>query len=265
MEVSGTIIQDRVSTRKIQRIVAPSLTKEMPIKGLFDHPNRLSEEMVCCMKNIFISLADSSNMSSKSYSLDMHSSHIYSYGDHLDASLWSLYDWSAVSSKVHSPQRVMKFVENVFGFKLDQIYASNLNMHKDKNVEEEDKNAEGKDKNAEVEGKKAEEEDTKAEGKDKNAEEDVKEKVLSGETMEQDPMEKKEETIVEDKFVPAVEESRVSEEPAEKEPEVEEEKKPSDDDGFEMGTREEETIGDVGIGMRNFVDSALDYMVMRWR
>ncbi|KAF9613660.1 hypothetical protein IFM89_009548 [Coptis chinensis] len=32
--------------------------------------------------------------------------------------------------------------------------------------------------------------------------------------------------------------------------------KTSDDDGFEMGHTEEETIGDVGIGMRNFVDSA---------
>ncbi|KAF9588288.1 hypothetical protein IFM89_008705 [Coptis chinensis] len=32
--------------------------------------------------------------------------------------------------------------------------------------------------------------------------------------------------------------------------------KTSDDDGFEMGDTEEETIGDVGIGMRNFVDSA---------
>ncbi|KAF9601731.1 hypothetical protein IFM89_022818, partial [Coptis chinensis] len=28
------------------------------------------------------------------------------------------------------------------------------------------------------------------------------------------------------------------------------------DDGFEMGDTEEETIGDVRIGMRNFVDSA---------
>ncbi|KAF9590466.1 hypothetical protein IFM89_035343 [Coptis chinensis] len=32
--------------------------------------------------------------------------------------------------------------------------------------------------------------------------------------------------------------------------------KTSVDDGFEMGDTEEETIGDVGIGMRNFVDSA---------
>ncbi|KAF9617806.1 hypothetical protein IFM89_038988 [Coptis chinensis] len=32
--------------------------------------------------------------------------------------------------------------------------------------------------------------------------------------------------------------------------------KTSDDDGFEMGDTEEETIGDVGIGMRNFVNSA---------
>ncbi|KAF9614075.1 hypothetical protein IFM89_014875 [Coptis chinensis] len=32
--------------------------------------------------------------------------------------------------------------------------------------------------------------------------------------------------------------------------------KTSDDDGFEMGDTEEETIGHVGIGMRNFVDSA---------
>ncbi|KAF9603030.1 hypothetical protein IFM89_033755 [Coptis chinensis] len=32
--------------------------------------------------------------------------------------------------------------------------------------------------------------------------------------------------------------------------------KTSVDDGFEMGDTEEETIGDVGIGMENFVDSA---------
>ncbi|KAF9596410.1 hypothetical protein IFM89_010674 [Coptis chinensis] len=32
--------------------------------------------------------------------------------------------------------------------------------------------------------------------------------------------------------------------------------KTSVDDGFEMGDTKEETIGDVGIGMRNFVDSA---------
>ncbi|KAF9599281.1 hypothetical protein IFM89_036579 [Coptis chinensis] len=32
--------------------------------------------------------------------------------------------------------------------------------------------------------------------------------------------------------------------------------KTSVDDGFEMGDTEEETIGDVEIGMRNFVDSA---------
>ncbi|KAF9617287.1 hypothetical protein IFM89_035231 [Coptis chinensis] len=34
------------------------------------------------------------------------------------------------------------------------------------------------------------------------------------------------------------------------------EKTSSDDDGFEMGDTKEETIGDVGIGMGNFVDSA---------
>ncbi|MCL7024153.1 hypothetical protein MKW94_030108 [Papaver nudicaule] len=44
----------------------------MEVEGNWDQPNKLSEEMVMCMKNIFISLADSSTLSSKLRALKMN-------------------------------------------------------------------------------------------------------------------------------------------------------------------------------------------------
>ncbi|KAI3880203.1 hypothetical protein MKW92_001724 [Papaver armeniacum] len=44
----------------------------MRVAGLCDQPNKLSEEMVRCMKNIFISLADSSTLSAKLRALKMN-------------------------------------------------------------------------------------------------------------------------------------------------------------------------------------------------
>ncbi|ERN12606.1 uncharacterized protein LOC18440824 [Amborella trichopoda] len=42
------------------------IAEKMSLEDLWHHPNKLSEEMVRCMRNIFISLADSSSLSSKS-------------------------------------------------------------------------------------------------------------------------------------------------------------------------------------------------------
>ncbi|XP_022998242.1 uncharacterized protein LOC111492939 isoform X2 [Cucurbita maxima] len=70
--------------------------------GLWHHPNILSEEMVRCMKNIFISLADSP-VPSKSSTSESHSP--ASPQGHLSSSSWwSSSERSIISSRVQSPQ-----------------------------------------------------------------------------------------------------------------------------------------------------------------
>lgn len=84
------------------------LPKGMPPNGLWDHPNQLSEEMVRCMKNIFISLADST-IPSKSSASESHCSPVSPHGmsprGHLSSSSWwSSSERSMISSWVQSPQ-----------------------------------------------------------------------------------------------------------------------------------------------------------------
>ncbi|KAM5579756.1 hypothetical protein ABKV19_009503 [Rosa sericea] len=79
------------------------LPKGMPTKGLWDHPNQLSEEMVRCMKNIFISLADSA-LPSKSSSQESQLSPLSPRGHLSNSSWWSSSERSMISSWVQSPQ-----------------------------------------------------------------------------------------------------------------------------------------------------------------
>ncbi|KAF5452864.1 hypothetical protein F2P56_027822 [Juglans regia] len=84
------------------------LPKGMPPDGLWDHPNQLSEEMVRCMKSIFMSLADSV-IPSKSSALEIHCSPLSPRGTsprgHLSgSSWWSSSERSIISSWVQSPQ-----------------------------------------------------------------------------------------------------------------------------------------------------------------
>ncbi|KAK2643442.1 hypothetical protein Ddye_025205 [Dipteronia dyeriana] len=72
-------------------------------KGLWDHPNQLSEEMVRCMKNIYMSLADSS-VPSKSSALESHCSSLSPRGHLSNSSWWSSSERSMISSWVPSPQ-----------------------------------------------------------------------------------------------------------------------------------------------------------------
>ncbi|KAL5699787.1 hypothetical protein ACHQM5_030643 [Ranunculus cassubicifolius] len=90
-----------------------TVTTDMPIKDLSDYPNQLSEEMVHCMRNIFTTLANSSNMSSKPYSLDMHSPPLSPRGHHCSPSLLSSSDWSSVSSIGQSQHFDSKSVHSV--------------------------------------------------------------------------------------------------------------------------------------------------------
>lgn len=78
------------------------ISRGPPSSGLWHHPNILSEEMVRCMKNIFISLADSA-VPSKSLKLESPSP--ASPRGHLsNSSWWSSSDRSIISSRVQSPQ-----------------------------------------------------------------------------------------------------------------------------------------------------------------
>ncbi|CAN6573724.1 unnamed protein product [Malus baccata var. baccata] len=79
------------------------LPKGMPPKGLWDHPNQLSEEMVRCMKNIFISLADSATPS-KSSVQESQCSSMSPRGHLSNSSWWSSSERSVISSWVQSPQ-----------------------------------------------------------------------------------------------------------------------------------------------------------------
>ncbi|CAH8384866.1 unnamed protein product [Eruca vesicaria subsp. sativa] len=74
-------------------------------KFLWDHPNLLSEEMVRCMKNIFMSLADLTK-SSKASSNESQLSPVASPRGHLSSSSswWPSTERSKISSWVHSPQ-----------------------------------------------------------------------------------------------------------------------------------------------------------------
>lgn len=78
-----------------------------PLSGLWDYPNKLSEEMVRCMKNIFISLADSAvPCQQPSSSSQSHLSPLSPQGILSSSSWWSSSDrsQSLISSWVQSPQ-----------------------------------------------------------------------------------------------------------------------------------------------------------------
>lgn len=85
-----------------QPVECEKMSRGPPSSGLWHHPNVLSEEMVRCMKNIFISLADSA-VPSKSSTLESHSP--ASPRGHLpNSSWWSSSERSIISSRVQSPQ-----------------------------------------------------------------------------------------------------------------------------------------------------------------
>lgn len=81
------------------------LPKEMPLNSLYNYPNKLSEEMVRCMKNIFISLADSLLPCQSSTLQTSHLSPISPHGvlSNSTSSWWSSSDRSLISSWVQSP------------------------------------------------------------------------------------------------------------------------------------------------------------------
>ncbi|KAF8046743.1 hypothetical protein N665_3464s0002 [Sinapis alba] len=84
-----------------KRLMRKKNARKLP-KFLWDHPNLLSEEMVRCMKNIFMSLADQTKASSNESQL----SPVVSPRGHLSSSSswWPSTERSMISSWVQSPQ-----------------------------------------------------------------------------------------------------------------------------------------------------------------
>lgn len=97
----------KVSTKTNFKSRQPMELRKIPTgmtpKCLWDNPNQLAEEMVRCMKNIFMSLADSA-MPSKSSALEGHCSTLSPRGHLSNSSWWSSSERSTISSWVHSPQ-----------------------------------------------------------------------------------------------------------------------------------------------------------------
>ncbi|KAJ4866632.1 hypothetical protein Rs2_51837 [Raphanus sativus] len=85
---------------------ARKLPRGMPPKFMWDHPNLLSEEMVRCMKNIFMSLADPTATSKASSNESQLSPVSVSPRGHLSSSSswWPSTERSMISSWVQSPQ-----------------------------------------------------------------------------------------------------------------------------------------------------------------
>lgn len=76
------------------------LSKELSSKGLWNHPNRLSEEMVRCMRSIFISLAESAPSSNCTTTDTPSSPHAHPSS----APSWSLSEHLMVPMWAKSPQ-----------------------------------------------------------------------------------------------------------------------------------------------------------------
>ena len=92
-----------MDTKFFQPVDGVKLTREVDAKDLWDNPNQLSEEMVRCMKNIFISLADSTTPLKSSTSETQYS--YLSPCEHLSNSyIWSSSERSILSSWVQSPK-----------------------------------------------------------------------------------------------------------------------------------------------------------------
>ncbi|KAL5749452.1 hypothetical protein ACOSP7_024055 [Xanthoceras sorbifolium] len=106
-EISDVLFHEKKLSRKTDsKSSQPAEFRKIPTgmpKGLWDNPNKLSEEMVRCMKNIFMSLADSV-VASKSSALESHCSPLSPRGHLSNSSWWSSSERSMISSWVQSPQ-----------------------------------------------------------------------------------------------------------------------------------------------------------------
>ncbi|WRX27749.1 protein of unknown function DUF547 - like 8 [Theobroma cacao] len=103
LHLDGKKISAKTDGKSCQPLQFEKISRGIPPKGLWDHPNQLSEEMVRCMRNIFIFLADSA-IPSKSSAFESHNSTLSPRGHLSNSSWWSSSERSMIPSWVQSPQ-----------------------------------------------------------------------------------------------------------------------------------------------------------------
>ncbi|OQU77029.1 hypothetical protein SORBI_3010G254700 [Sorghum bicolor] len=103
---------EEVYPRAILHEQAVKLQRQISVKGFAD-PNQLSEDIVRCMRNIFISLSDSCRDSSKNSSMENQQSIPSPTGNYSISAFWSLSEPSSISSWVQSPQVDLNYNNNL--------------------------------------------------------------------------------------------------------------------------------------------------------
>ncbi|CAN6200585.1 unnamed protein product [Urochloa humidicola] len=91
---------------------AMKLQRQISVRSLVN-PSQLSEDIVRCMRNIFISLSDSCRDSSKNSSMENQQSIPSPSGNYSISAFWSLSEPSSISSWVQSPQVDLNYNNNV--------------------------------------------------------------------------------------------------------------------------------------------------------
>ncbi|TVU07707.1 hypothetical protein EJB05_41073, partial [Eragrostis curvula] len=103
---------DKVYSRAVMHQQAMKLQRQISVKG-FANPNQLSEDIVRCMRNIFISLSDSCREASRNSSMENQQSIPSPSGNYSISAFWSLSEPSAISSWVQSPQVDLNYSNNL--------------------------------------------------------------------------------------------------------------------------------------------------------
>ncbi|KAL5224517.1 hypothetical protein ABZP36_011156 [Zizania latifolia] len=103
---------DRVYPYAALHDSAMKLQRQLSAK-CFGNPNQLSEGIVRCMKNIFISLSDSCREASRTSSMEKQQSGPSPSGNYSISAFWSLSEPSSISSWVQSPQVDLNYNNNL--------------------------------------------------------------------------------------------------------------------------------------------------------
>ncbi|KAF8686962.1 hypothetical protein HU200_043240 [Digitaria exilis] len=103
---------EKVYPRAVLHEQAMKLQRQISVKSLVN-PNKLSEDIVRCMRNIFISLSDSCRDSSRNSSMENQQSVLSPSGNYSISAFWSLSEPSSISSWVQSPQVDLNYNNNV--------------------------------------------------------------------------------------------------------------------------------------------------------
>uniref|UniRef100_A0A0D3GKJ2 DUF547 domain-containing protein n=1 Tax=Oryza barthii TaxID=65489 RepID=A0A0D3GKJ2_9ORYZ len=103
---------DKVYPFAVLHDSAMKLQRQLSSK-CFGNPNQLSEDIVRCMKNIFISLSDSCRESSRTPSTEKQQSGPSPSGNYSISAFWSLSEPTSISSWVQSPQVDLNYNNNL--------------------------------------------------------------------------------------------------------------------------------------------------------